>query len=32
VGKSGELVGIISARDILRHLTTKMVQESEAEA
>jgi CBS domain-containing protein len=29
VGKSGELVGIISARDILRHLTTKMVQESE---
>jgi CBS domain-containing protein len=27
VGKSGELVGIISARDILRHLTEKMESE-----
>jgi CBS domain-containing protein len=30
VGKSGELVGIISARDILRHVTDKMGQESES--
>jgi CBS domain-containing protein len=26
VGKNGELVGIISARDILRHLTNKMAE------